>query len=152
MNLVKAKVDVTKLSIGTYWLLSVKPDGTMEGTPATKPDPVKAWMRVVSPGVRYTREVNEARREFLPQIRDGKSDDEIDTLIRGTAAAKTLLAEWGNLMMGEEELPYSQKTAIELLTNREWRNFLGLIEAIAESRAAVLHEEAKKAEGNSAAE
>jgi hypothetical protein len=152
MNLVRAKVDVTKLSIGTYWLLSVKEDGTMEGAPTTCPHPEKGWIRVVAPGVRYTRELNEARREFLPLIRDGKTDDDIDTLIRGTAIAKTVLAEWGNLKMGDKDLPYSVENALNLLTDRSWRNFLGLIEAIADSRAVLLDEEAKKAEGNSAAE
>lgn len=45
--------------------------------------------------------------------------DERETLIK-TATAKRLIAGWEGISIGDDEFPYSEENALELMTNRQY--------------------------------
>ncbi len=141
----KTKVSPTKLELGTYWVLSAAPDGRMTALPVVTPPQDKGWIRVVAPGVTYERARDLLQREYA-----GKTiDDVADHKIRGQLAARCLLKEWGNLVIGGDPLPYTPEKAESMLTDVTWTNFLGIIEAIADRRDVLLAKEVTLAVGNS---
>ena len=151
LNLAKTKLDLTKVDEGTIWKIEALPDGSLNGTRVDSIPEKDAWVCVIPPNIAYRRAHAAAQRPYLKQIREGTISDDVEARINGMALVE-LVKDWGNITDGTKLLECSLENKTELLTKREWSNFAGLIDSIANTRAALLEEDLEEAEGNSSAD
>lgn len=153
MDINSFKLDPVRLEHGTYWEISLSTDGNLVANNVPGPSPAKGWVRVVRPGIAFTRAEFEARKPFLDKIRAGKLTDAEEGVIQGLSQVNGgVLAEWGNFFDGKTPLPWSRETALKLLVLPEWGNLRNIITAIADNKTAILHRQEEDAKGNSQAD
>ena len=99
-------------------------------------------------GTAYERAIDEARKPFLHEIRDGKASDATLRTIQAHALAKAALRGWQGLTMGGEAIAYSEAKALELLADPAWTWMHEFVMRAAQFRAASLATEEAKAAGN----
>lgn len=150
LNLNVTKLDPAKLEHGQCWEIFVGPDGILTAHPIPGPHPTKGWVRVAPPRSQYVRALEDARRPYIDELREGRLTVKQEAAIDGTALVRGgILTGWGNILIGSDRLEYSEENALLILTNPAWANFRGLISAIAENRKALLDQQDENAVGNS---
>lgn len=146
------KLDLKKVDGGCWWEIRMLEGGVIAGDPVDTPADGVPAVLLVPVGQGYERQLERERAPHLVELRrDDLADAErerLQCLTAGTAAAKKVVRGWQSIQFDGEIVPWSEAAAIELLSNREWRNLLDFSVVTACERKAALAREEEQAAGN----
>lgn len=80
---------------------------------------------------RHSAALRRITKPYRRQIEAGTLNEDISYRLIGEALAEGILLDWEGLTDNGEEIKYSPKTAKDLLTNPQLRDFRGQVEAAA---------------------
>lgn len=113
MDIDVIKVDSTAAKEGRW----------VDNLPEMKPE-VRLMVRGMSTP-EFAAAQSRLQRQVTPdeKLANGDLKPDIALRIMGTAIVEAVLLDWEGLTSGGKKLPYSEKTAIELMTDRNYRKF-----------------------------
>lgn len=146
-DLGRVEIDPKKLETGVWWSIYRDSDGGLAGRIVK--EPTEDGCLLIRPmGTEYERKVEEVREPYLAAIRAGRVTDDESVKLLAMSLAGTVLADWRNISIQGEPVPYSVQKAVELLSDKRWLSLREFVVQAGQRRAAVLAELDRQAEGN----
>lgn len=150
LDLTTIEADPEKLRDGVWYEIWRLPDTSIAGkpVPGNEPPDGKACVLVVPLGLAYERAFDKEREPHREEIRGGHATEELLNAIAGRTLGRVVLRGWTNIGKGTEEIVYSEKAAIDLMTDQRWIRLREFVESAARDRSGARAHEEEQAKGN----